>query len=520
MRRALAAAGAALCVVAGARAQTPDAPARALMEQAAAVLPSPRQLAWQDLEFTCFIHFGVNTFTGREWGTGLEDPAIFNPTDFDADQWARVAKDAGMRLILLTAKHHDGFCLFPSDYTEHDVAASPWRDGAGDVVREVADACRRHGLKFGFYLSPADLAEIERPGGRYGNGSEARPSVIPSPVESAAPPAETFEYTVDDYNRYFLNQLWELLTRYGPVHEVWFDGANPKPGTGQTYAYDAWYDLIRRLAPEAVIAIKGPDVRWCGNEAGRTRASEWSVIPIGASPDEWQWPDMTAPDLGSLDRLRETIDGGGFLHWYPAEVNTSIRHGWFWRDEQQHVKSAGEILDVWERSVGGNTVFLLNVPPDRRGRFADRDVQALQRVGRRIERTYGVDLATGARAWASAVRGAGFGAGAVIDGDPAACWAPPDWSGPQSLEVRLPEPRQISRVSFREAIATFGQRIERFAIDIWTEDGWVEVAAGTTVGARRICRFEPVTTDRVRLRILEARVCPTISELTLHDDPG
>ena len=488
-----------------------------LVHRLAAVRPSPRQLAWQELEFTCFVHFGVNTFTGREWGTGTESPELFQPTAFDAAQWVEVAKSAGMRLVLLTAKHHDGFCLWPSRYTEHDVASSPWREGRGDVVRAVADACRAQGLEFGFYLSPADLHEIERAGGRYGNDSASRAVTIPSDPSLQGAGGPQFEFEVDDYNSYFLDQLYELLTEYGPVREVWFDGANPKPGTGQTYAYSAWYELIRKLAPDAVIAIKGPDVRWCGNEAGKTREAEWSVVPIGAPPDDWAWPDMMAADLGSRKRVAEVLAAGGHLHWYPAETNTSIRHGWFWRDEEQHVKSADEIVDVWTRSVGGNSVFLLNVPPNREGRFAARDVAVLEAVGETIRRTYSRDLAASASVRSTRPTDANCGADRACDGDRTTAWVPSEL--PAALVLELPEPVLVDRVRFQEAIATYGQRIESFAVDVRVESQWREVASGSTVGYQRVVVFDTLGAEAVRLRILESRGAPSIARITVHRRP-
>lgn len=444
-----------------------------LERMAAETLPHPRQVAWQQLEFTCFVHFGVNTFTGREWGTGEEDPAIFNPTDLDCDQWVTEAKNAGMKLVMLTAKHHDGFCLFQSNYTEHDVGSSPWKGGKGDVMAELAEACRRHDLKLGFYLSPADLHAIHA--NIYGNQSEPTKSLIPTPVPGVEHEGPHFEYVVDDYNRYFLNQLYELLTRYGPISEVWFDGANPRPGTGQTYDYKAWYDLIRKTQPQAVIAIKGPDVRWCGNEAGQTRAAEWSVIPIGGTSDNWTWPDMTDADLGSMARIEETLAEGGTLHWYPAETDTSIRHGWFWRDEEQHVRPADEMFDVWERSVGGNTVLLLNVPPDRRGLFADRDVEVLREVGRQVQRTYSRNLAAGSGVTISDTSTA-EGPASLLDADPSTAWRAPDGVRSAGIVLNLPEKQRFNRVVLQEDIARFGQRVERYSIDVWLGNRWYEVA--------------------------------------------
>ncbi len=490
-----------------------DEATRALLERAAAVTPHPRQLAWQEREFLCFIHFGINTFTGREWGTGFEDPALFFPEEFDAEQWVESAKSAGMKGFVLTTKHHDGFCLWQTRYTTHGVASSPWRNGKGDVVRDLAAACAKHGMSLGVYLSPADLYQIENPDGLYGNGSSYSRRPIPRPVPGRPFPADAprFEYEVDDYNEYFLNQLYELLTEYGPIHEVWFDGAHPKRKGGQTYVYDEWYELIRTLAPDAVIAIKGPDVRWCGNEAGHTRPAEWSVIPLGGTPDEWDWPDLMAQDLGSVEKLRE----GSFLHWYPAETNTSLRHGWFWRDEDQVVKSAREILDIWYRSVGGNTVFLLNLTPDRRGLIPDRDRAVLREVGDTLRGTFAKNLVQGGTARASNMR-VDFAAALAVDGDPQTCWMPGDWSGPVELAVWLPEARRFNRIVLQEQIRDHGQRIASFAVDVVVEGEVREVATGTTVGYKRICRFGTVESGLIRVRILDARVCPTLAEIGLY----
>ena len=258
------------------------------------------------LERTFFLHFGVNTFNEVEWGTGREEPSIFNPTELDANQWLGAAKNFGCKMFVLVCKHHDGFCYWPTRYTAHSVAASPWRYGKGDEVREVADAARAQGIKLAVYLSPADLYQLrtnpKNPAGYYGNGSSNVLSVIPTdPASFQSDPSKgrattpgftNFTYVVDDYNRYFLNQLYELLTEYGPIGEVWFDGANPDPSVHETYNYAAWYDLIRRLQPGAVIMGKGPDVRWVGNEGGVGRTTEWSVIPLPTAPDKFNWPDM------------------------------------------------------------------------------------------------------------------------------------------------------------------------------------------------------------------------------------
>ena len=312
-----------------------------IIRKAAHVIPTPNQLAYKKLEFTCFVHFGPNTFTRMEWGNGKEDPKIFNLQNLDTDQWCRAMKAAGMKLVVFTAKHHDGFVLWQSRYTEHGVMSSPFRGGKGDVLKELSESCQRYGIKLGVYLSPADLFQIENKEGLYGNLSKYTSRTIPRPVKSR--PFEnktTFEFVVDDYNEYFLNQLFELLTEYGPVHEVWFDGAHPKRKGGQTYNYPAWKELIKKLAPDAVIFGR-EDVRWCGNESGKTRESEWDVIPFPDDPNEKiQFADLHG-DLGSREKLYE----GNFLHFMPTETNTSIREGWFFRDEtDQKVRNADDVF--------------------------------------------------------------------------------------------------------------------------------------------------------------------------------
>ncbi|MBN2181877.1 MAG: alpha-L-fucosidase [Sedimentisphaerales bacterium] len=489
--------------------------------KAAHVLPSPRQLEWHKGEFICFIHFGVNTFTAREWGTGMEDPKIFNPEKLDTDQWCRMMKAAGMTEAILTVKHHDGFCLWQTRYTEHSVALSPWRDGKGDVLLDLVGSCRKYGLKVGIYLSPADLYQIENPAGLYGNLSNYTERTIPRPVPGRPfRDKRTFTCRLDDYNEYFMNQLFELLTEYGPIHEVWFDGAHPKRKGGQTYTYSQWYELIRELAPEAVIFGKGPDVRWCGNEDGKTRDAEWNVIPLNVSPDKFDWPDMTDTDLAGREKLRQIVGRGGYLHWYPAETNTSIRKGWFWRDEQQYVKTTEEILDIWYRSVGGNTVFLLNIPPNRDGLFPERDCKVLQEVGQVLRNTFELNLAEEAVAEASKTRGPEFDAGNIVDGDPNTSWMPPDGTTEAEITITLKENKTFNRIVIQEHIRDFGQRIEKFAVDAFMDGQWQQITDGQTVGYKRICRIQTVTTDKIRIRVSESRICPTIGNFGLYFEPS
>jgi alpha-L-fucosidase len=491
-----------------------------IVRKAARVVPSERQLTWQEGEFICFIHFGVNTFTGREWGTGKEDPQIFNPEKLDTDQWCRAMKAAGMTEAILTVKHHDGFCLWQTRYTKHSVASSPWRDGKGDVLRDLVNSCRKHGLKVGVYLSPADLYQIESPSGLYGNLSQYTERVIPRPVPGRPfQDKRSFTYRADDYNEYFMNQLFELLTEYGPIHEVWFDGAHPKRKGGQQYTHRQWYELIRELAPQAVIFGKGPDVRWCGNEGGGTRDVEWSVIPISVSPDKFDWPDMTASDLGGPAKLKQMVGRGGYLYWYPAETNTSVRHGWFWRDEEQYVKTVDQILDIWYRSVGGNTVFLLNIPPNRNGLFPAPDCKVIEEVGAIVRRTFKANLAQGASAQASISRGPDFEPGNALDGNATTCWMAPDGITRAELVISLDGWKTLNRILFQEQIRDYGQRIAAFAVDAFLDRQWQQIAKGKTVGYKRICRTRTVTTGKVRIRVLDCRLCPTISNVGLYFEP-
>src|SRR5664279_4771322 len=311
-------------------------------------------------------------------------------------------------MIVLVSKHHDGFCMWPTRYTPHSVVASPWRGGKGDLVREVADAARAHGVKLAVYLSPADLYQLKtnpkNPAGYYGNGSSNVLSVIPTDPASfqrnpakertSTPGFTNYTYEVDDYNRYFLNQLYELLTEYGPIGEVWFDGANPDPSVHETYKYLEWYDLIRHLQPNAVIMGKGPDVRWVGNEGGVGRTTEWSVIPLPASPENFRWPDMGGADLGSRARLKP----GSHLWWYPAEINVTIlaNGAWFWAP-QKHPRSLSELVDIYYRSIGRNGNLILNLSPDNRGLIPDDQIEALSRMSQIIKDTIATDLSAGGK---------------------------------------------------------------------------------------------------------------------------
>jgi alpha-L-fucosidase len=503
-----------------------------IAEKAAKVLPRANQTDWMRLERTFFLHFGVNTFNEVEWGNGREDPSIFNPTALDARQWLRAVKQLDGKMLVLVAKHHDGFAMWPSRYTAHSSAASPWRGGKGDLVREVADAARASGVKLGIYLSPADLYQLKtnptNPAGYYGNGSPKLKSTIPtdpaafksdpSKGRAPAPGFKSYSYEVDDYNRYFLNQLYELLTEYGPVHEVWFDGANPDPSVAETYDYAAWYDLIRKLQPQAVIMGKGPDVRWVGTESGYGRTTEWSVIPLPTSPDKFIWPDMQDGDLGSRARLT----AGSHLWWYPAETNvTMLANGqWFWARDKRP-RPVTQLVDIFYSSIGRNANLILNLSPDNRGLVPDDQVTALGQLGEIIRTTFSANLAHGARVAADEAA-PGHPARAVLDGSIDTWWeAAPGRTG-GTVTLTLPKTVTFDVVSLHEAVDRRGQRIESFTIETWDGKAWVAPARHpqdetTTVGHRRLIRMSaPVTTDRVRVRITGARMEPTLAEIGLY----
>jgi alpha-L-fucosidase len=508
-----------------------DSPA-VIAEKAAKVLPRPNQAAWMRLERTFFLHFGVNTFNEVEWGTGREDPAIFNPSALDASQWLRSVKQLDGKMIVLVAKHHDGFAMWPSRYTAHSSAASPWRGGKGDLVREVATAARGAGVKLGIYLSPADLYQLKtnsaNPAGYYGNGSPTLASTIPTdpasfksdPARARPHPASTksFSYTVNDYNRYFLNQLYELLTEYGPVHEVWFDGANPDPSVSETYDYAAWYDLIRKLQPDAVIMGKGPDVRWVGTESGYGRSTEWSVIPLPVAPGGFTWPDMQAGDLGSRARLAPR----SHLWWYPAETNvTTLANGqWFWARDK-HPRPVTQLVDVFYSSIGRNANLILNLSPDQRGLLPDEQVAALAQLGETVRATFADNLAAGASATADAAAPR-HKAAAALDGKLDTWWEAASGHTTATVTLKLRRPASFDLVSLQEAVDLRGQRIESFALEAWDGAAWVALEpiatdALTTVGHRRLIRLQhPVTADRVRIRITGARLAPTLAEIGLY----
>lgn len=467
-------------------------PCSEAVRRAAGITPSARQLAWQALEFYGFVHFGINTFTGREWGDGSESPALFRPERLDPSQWAEAAAGAGMRGLILTCKHHDGFCLWPSRLTDHTVASSPWKGGGGDVVRETAEACRKAGLRFGVYLSPWDRHDP-----RYGTGRA--------------------------YDEYYTGQLTELLTGYGEVFCVWMDGACGEGANGRVQRYDwpAYFETVRRLQPGAVLSICGPDVRWCGNEAGQGRAAEWSVVPAALqSPGYTAAHSQQADDAGFSRRVssedadlgsRTVIERAGPLTWYPAEVDTSIRPGWFYHPEEDAaVRGSEELFEIYLSSVGANAALLLNLPPRPDGRLAPPDLAALRGLGALLKQRLGRDLAPKS-AFAADSAAPGRPAESARAGRPG-YWQAAAGREEAELTLTFPAPVPIRYLSLREEL-TVGQRIERGEVLL---DG-ARAADFTVVGARRICPLPAgVRCRRLTLRITSSRLEPTLREIAVY----
>lgn len=459
-------------------------------------LPSHRQLAWSELEFYNFLHFTVNTFTDKEWGYGDEDPAIFNPTAFDADAIVSDLKAAGSKGLILTCKHHDGFCLWPSKTTEHSIKNSPYRAGKGDIVGEISAAAQRHGLKFGVYLSPWDRNQAS--------------------------------YGTPRYLQIYRQQMRELLAGYGPIFEIWHDGANGGDGyyggarekriIDKLHYYD-WqgtWEMERQLQPGAVIfSDVGPDVRWVGNERGIAGGTCWATY----TPHSPNGGPGSPGDVIAKESTVGTRDGGS---WMPAECDVSIRPGWFWHPaENARVKTPQELLALYYDSVGRGASFLLNVPPDRRGLIYEADAAALREFGRIVKSTFAVNLAAQAAAEASNVRGgdAAYGPKNLLDGDRHTYWSTDDSITTPGVVLDLRGQVTFNLVRLRENIR-LGQRISEFAVDSWTNGAWSAFGQGTSIGSCRLLRLnEPVTTTRVRLRITGSAVCPALSEFALFNSP-
>ncbi|MBN1132372.1 MAG: alpha-L-fucosidase [Bacteroidales bacterium] len=451
-------------------------------------VPSENQMKWQEMEYYAFLHFSLNTYTDQSWGYGNEDVSLFNPSALDCRQWARICKEAGMKGIIITAKHHCGFCLWPSEFTEYSVKNAPWRDGKGDVIRELADACTEYGLKLGIYLSPWDRNHAD--------------------------------YGKPEYITYFRNQLTELLTNYGPIFEVWFDGANG--GTGyygganenrkidRTTYYD-WsntYKIIRELQPDIVIWNDGGDrgdLRWVGTEAGLVGETNWSLLN---AKGEVEW--------GMLHFGLEDGDS-----WVPAEVNTSIRPEWFYHPgEDALVKSVPKLLDTYYNSIGRNASLLLNFPIMPNGLIHENDEKAALGLARTVDEVFAVNLAEDRKAVASNVRGnAGkFKASRALDNDKNTCWATDDSIHTASLTIDLGKPIVFNRFLVQEFIP-LGQRVKAFSVEGFADGEWRELARATTIGYKRILCFPSVEASKLRLNITDSKSCPIISNIGIFNAP-
>ena len=452
-------------------------------------VPTAAQLAWQQMEMNMFCHFGPNTFTGKEWGDGTEIEDIFNPTALNCDQWAAVAKSAGFKGIIITAKHHDGFCLWPNPVSEHTVAQSNWRNGQGDVLRELSDACRKADLKFGVYISPWD-----RNAPTYGS------------------PA---------YNETFLQTLQSALTQYGPIYEQWFDGANGEGPNGKKQVYDwpAFNGQVYKLQPNAVIfSDVGPGCRWMGNEQGVNGRTCWSRL------------DIAGYEPGALAPTQDTLNVGNYngANWIPAETDVSIRPGWFYRDSE-HPKTLQELLKIYYTSVGRNSLLLLNVPPDQRGRIATEDSARLVEFRQALDQIFADDLAKHSYIVSTSnyrfqdshseeLKNQYKTIYAIYDDDYDIYWATDDSVHSAYVELEYVRPFTFNRVLLQEYIP-LGQRVEQFHIEVMNEDGtWRTIAEETTIGYKRIVLTEKVTTKKVRIVIDKSRACIVLNKIGLYLD--
>ncbi|UGU17677.1 alpha-L-fucosidase [Sinomicrobium kalidii] len=451
-------------------------------------VPSENQMRWQEMEYYAFVHFSLNTYTDQAWGYGNEDINLFNPTELDARQWARICKEAGMKGIIITAKHHSGFCLWPSEYTEYSVKNAPWKGGKGDVVRELAEACEEYGLKLGIYVSPWDRNHPD--------------------------------YGKPEYITYFRNQIKELLTDYGPIFEIWFDGANGGNGyygganenrkIDRTTYYD-WqptYKMIRELQPDIVIWNDGgdrADLRWVGTEGGFVGETNWSLLN-GTGDVEWEM----------LHFGLETGDS-----WVPAEVNTSIRPEWFYHPiEDDKVKTVPQLMETYYNSIGRNGTLLLNFPIMPNGLIHENDEKAALEFAATVEASFAENLARNKHAIASDVRGKAkeFGADKALDNNKDTYWATDDSVTTASLTINFEKPTMVNRFLAQEYIR-LGQRVKAFTVEALVDGNWKELAKGTTVGYKRILRFPAVEATKVRFRITDSKSCPVISNIGIYNAP-
>jgi alpha-L-fucosidase len=459
-----------------------------LIEKAAKVAPSKRQYDWQKQELTAFIHFGVRTFDDEGFEKRESDISLFNPEEIDVKQWINVLKEAGMKLVVFTAKHSDGLCNWPSESTEYNISKTPFQDGEGDLVRDVAEACAEAGLKFGVYVSPWDKHE-------------------PS-------------FGTDAYNKVLMSQLTELLTNYGEISEVWFDGHGD--GTVQNYFWDDYYSLIRKLQPNAVIAVMGPDVRWVGTESGYGRHTEWSVLPgnatnqddIAAGSQQGDVEGAFVPrnlmneDLGSREILKKAEN----LVWYPAEIDVSIRPGWFYVKEDDHqVKTPEKLVDIYYNSVGLNGVLLLNIAPNESGLVPDEDIKSLKGMRYILDNTFNDNLISKAKI-SSKNELKKFSTKLLLDSNNETYWCPKSTEKPMVVYIELPKKKSFNTLMLQENILE-GQRIEQYKLEYFNGNEWKTFVEGTTVGYKRLFKFAEVETDRIRMTIEKSRTTPQLSTI-------
>lgn len=451
------------------------------------VVPSQKQLDYQSMEIVGFIHFNMNTFTDKEWGYGDESPSLFDPKKLDAGQWAKAAKDAGIRELILTAKHHDGFCLWPSAYTEHSIKNSPYKNGKGDLVKEFTEACAKYGIKAGLYLSPWDRNHA-------GYGTPA-------------------------YITYYMNQLRELLTNYGKLSELWFDGANGGDGYYggareirkiDKLSYYPWKEIretVYRLQPGAsIFSDAGPDIRWIGNERGIAGETCWSMIDT----DQLVVGDSDSDYLNTGDYYGNA--------WVIGQCDVSIRKGWFFHTtDDETVKTPQQLTDLYYKSVGRNAVFLLNIPPDRNGLFAEKDVASLKKFKEILDKTFSDNMVSGAKVTASSSwsGSAGYQPGNVTDSNPDSFWAAAKGQLEASLEISIDSTRKFDRILLQEPVR-YGQRIASFDIQVLRKKGWQTIAAGTSIGHKRLLKITPVSGKRIRINIRDANNTPAISNFGLY----
>ncbi len=451
-------------------------------------LPTASQMAWHEMEMNAFVHFTTNTFTDREWGYGDESNDVFNPTAVNAEQWAKTLQETGFKTMILTCKHHDGFCLWPSEFTEHSVKNSPYKNGKGDIVKEASDACKMYGLKFGVYLSPWDRNRAD-----YGQTS---------------------------YLTYYRNQLKELFTKYGPIVEMWFDGANGGDGyyggarekrkiNGATY-YD-WpktLDLVRSMSPNVIFfSDAGPGVRWVGNERGIAGETNWNTITT----------DTLYAGKGGIEKLLNTGQADG-KNWIPAEVDVSIRPGWFYHaKEDSLVKTPEKLLSIYLSSVGRGSTLLLNIPPDRRGLFHENDVKSLRGFAELLKKEFGNNLAANAKVSADTYRGnqKKFAPANLTDGNKETYWTTDDAITTGSVVITLAKSQTIKYILLQEYIK-LGQRVQSFTVEVWKDNYWEKIAGATTIGYKRILKIDPIAAQKIRVTITQSKACPILSNIELY----